>query len=317
MKIKLGKRIIGTLFAVIAVTSIMSGAAKISGSNTAVETVVISQGNTAPVAENIKLETFRDVDISGALKATDPEGESVTFEIISQPRYGRLSVGENGAFVYSPGNTKKGSDSFTYTAMDRGGNRSGTGTVSIKIMKQKAAMQYEDMDGSYAHYAALLLREKEIMTGECIAGNYFFRPQDTLSKGEFLSMCLEASGKEILKDVVRTGLENDDEIPIWAKQYVSTAVLSGCYSGNGRFEYMEEITYEEAAVMLDSVFSITDVISVAYISPYLRNESYQAVMNLYACGIADESLISNYDLPLTREDAAVMLSRIIKIAENR
>lgn len=296
---------------------LLSGAAAIPGSKAVVETVVVSEGNSAPIAENIELKTFRGIAVSGTLKALDPEEERVTFEIVDQPKRGTLSVGENGTFVYDPGSTKRSSDSFTYTATDASGNKSEPATVSIQILRQKEAVVYEDMRGSIAHYAALALNEADVMTGECIAGRYFFRPEEAVTAGEFLAMCLKAADKNVLDGVVRTGLDNDSEIPMWAKQYVSTAVFTGCYTGGSTFNYSGTISCEDAAVMLNAVFDLTDVVSVSSISPYLRERSYQAVMNLYACDIADESIISNYDIPLTRENAAVLLCRAMEVMENR
>ena len=316
MKRKYGK-IAALMSAAVLSAVLLSGYTPIPTGGAQVETVVISKGNTAPVAENIRLETFMGVAVSGNMKALDPEGESVTFEITSQPKKGAVSVGNNGAFTYTPEAGKKGEDSFAYTAADRSGNVSGSAVVKIKILKQKTAVSYEDMKGSDAHYAALVLSEKGIMTGECIAGSYFFRPDESVTAGEFLAMCVRASGKEVIDGVVRTGLDNDGEIPAWAKGYISTAVLTGSYTGGGTFDYGGNITCEQAAVMLDASFSFTDAVMASALSPYMRRSSCQAVMNLIACEIADEFIISDYDKPLTRADAAILLCRAMAVAENR
>ncbi len=316
MKRRYGK-ISALMSAAVLSAVLLPGYAPIPNGGAQVETVVISKGNTAPVAENICLETFMGVAVSGNMKALDPEGESVTFEITSQPKKGAVSVGDNGTFTYTPEAGKKGEDSFTYTATDRSGNVSGSAMVTIEILKQKTAISYVDMAGSDANYAALVLSEKGIMTGECIAGRYFFRPDENVTAGEFLAMCVKASGKEIIEGVVRTGLDNDAEIPLWAKGYISTAVLTDSYTGGGTFDYGGDITCEQAAVMLDASFSFTDAVVASSLSPYMRQSSCQAVMNLIACDIADESVISDYDKPLARADAAVFLCRAMAVAENR
>lgn len=316
MKRKHGK-IAAIILAAVISAALVSGYSPLPAGGAQVETVVISRGNSAPVAENICLETFMGVAVSGKMKALDPEGESVTFEITSQPKKGAVSIGDDGAFTYSPNAGKKGVDSFTYTAADSSGNVSGSARVTIKLLKQRSAVSYEDMDGSDAHYAALALNEKGVMTGECIAGSYFFRPEKNVTAGEFLAMCVKASGKEIIDGVIRTGLDNDGEIPQWAKGYISTAVLTGSYTGGSTFDYDGDITCEQAAVMLDASFSFTDTVLASALSPYMRKASSQAVMNLISCDIADVSIISDYDKPLTRADAAVMLCRAMAVAESR
>lgn len=316
MKKKYG-RIAALMLTAVISAALVSGYAPIPTGGAQIETVVISEGNTAPVAENIRLETFMGVAVSGNMSAIDPEGESMTFEITSQPKKGAVSVGENGAFTYTPEAGKKGKDSFTYTAADRSGNVSGGAEVAIEILKQKTAVSYADMEGSDAHYAALVLSEKGIITGECIAGSYFFRPDENVTAVEFLAMCVKASGKEVIDGVVRTGLDNDGEIPMWAKGYISTAVLTGSYTGGDTFDYGGDITCEQAAVMLDASFSFTDAVMASALSPYMRTASGQAVMNLIACDIADASIISDYDKPLTRADAAMLLCRAMAVAENR
>ena len=130
-------------------------------------------------------------------------------------------------------------------------------------------------------------------------------------------MCLKASEHENLSDVVTTGLNNDKELPSWIKNAVSTAVLCGCFTGEDVFEYSGYITYEEAAVMINAVFGITDVSSVSTIAPYYRDASAQAVNNLYFCGIIDEGIITDYDKSLSMRDAAIMLTAASEVYNNR
>ncbi|WP_312702503.1 hypothetical protein [Sedimentibacter sp.] len=45
---------VGIVLVIVAAAFLLTGAAAIPGSNAAIETIVISDGNTAPVAENIE-----------------------------------------------------------------------------------------------------------------------------------------------------------------------------------------------------------------------------------------------------------------------
>ena len=94
--------------------------------------------NAAPQAQNMELETFRDVSVGGRLTAVDPEGDPVTFQITTQPVKGTVALETDGSFVYTPASGKKGKDYFGYKALDTQGNLSQEGTVIIKINRQKA-----------------------------------------------------------------------------------------------------------------------------------------------------------------------------------
>jgi hypothetical protein len=61
---------------------------------------------------------------------------------------------------------KKGKDSFTYVAIDSGGNISDEATVTVNIKKQSTNITYSDMSGNSSNYAALMLAEKGVFTGE-------------------------------------------------------------------------------------------------------------------------------------------------------
>lgn len=288
-----------------------------SVSDIVIETVVLSPGNTAPIAENIEISTYRGTVVSGEFKAVDAEKESITFHVVKQPKYGTVTVNGDGTFVYDPGNTKRTKDSFTYTATDSSGNCSEPAKVMININKQTGNVEYTDMKGDSAEFAAVYLSEQGIYTGKCVGGEYFFCPEEAVSQGEFLYMCLKASSHALLSDVTKSGLVNDSELPAWVKNSVSTAVLCGCFTGEHTFEYDDSITYEDAVIMVDAVFNITDVATVASIAPYYRNTSAQAMNNLYFCGIVDSSVISKYDEPLNMRDAAIMIAAAREVIEKR
>ncbi|MDR1217791.1 MAG: hypothetical protein LBJ99_04290, partial [Oscillospiraceae bacterium] len=46
--------------------------------------------NTPPIAENLEYGTFKAVPITGMFSATDPDGDAVTFEVITPPKRGSV-----------------------------------------------------------------------------------------------------------------------------------------------------------------------------------------------------------------------------------
>ena len=220
--------------------------------------------NAAPQAQNMELETFRDVSVGGRLTAVDPEGDPVTFQITTQPVKGAVALETDGSFVYTPASGKKGKDYFGYKALDAQGNLSQEGTVIIKINRQKAAVTYSDMTGSGDYYAAVMLAKNGVFTGEKVGGTYLFCPEASVTRGEFLSMCMEVADTSLLAGVMSTGFEDDAQIPDWEKPYVSTAVMNGGVCGYaGTFGSVfcanTPITQAEASVMLNKAAGLTDV----------------------------------------------------------
>lgn len=278
---------------------------------------VINVGATgsgaAPIAENLDISTYRNTSVGGQLKATDPDGDVLKFEITTSPIKGEIVMKENGSFVYTPRDGKRGRDYFGYKAYDVSGNASSEATVIIRIEKQKTKIVYSDMNGNGAHCAAIALAEKNIFVGENIGGQYVFNPNAPVTRGEFLAMCMKLTDSDVLAGVITTGFADDSEIPTYLKPYVSTALLTGVISGysNGVntavFNSNNCISYPEAAVMLNKMLDLTDVNADAY-GDTAPAWAEQACANLSACDISDYT-----DLPqLTRADCAKLLYNAMK-----
>jgi len=262
----------------------------------------------APVAENLEITTYRGVSVGGLLSAYDADGGELSFEISTNPVKGEIELGSNGEFIYTPREGKRGRDYFGYKAKDSEGNVSQEATVIIKILKQKKDVSYADMQGSAYEYSAVALSECGIFTGEQIGGVYCFNPDREVSRGEFLSMCMLASGENVLSGVISTGFADDSEIPVWQKGYISTALICGVAAGetgeDGKvFSADSAISHAEAAKMLDAAMNLTPV-SYIPIDEAIETELAQACINLSAHGIYN----SADSRALTRAEAAKMLA---------
>lgn len=272
-------------------------------------TTSVLADNTAPIAQSFEFETYRGVSYGGMLSAVDPDGDDVTFEISTQPAKGSVTLSEDGHFVYSPDAGEKGRDYFGYRATDSEGNRSQEATVIIKLVKQKSPVSYADMQGDARHCAAIFLSECGAYTGEMLGGKYYFNPNDTLTRGEFLSMCMTVMGTELLSGVVNTGFYDDDSISASLKPCISTAVRDGIVKGYFRdghcvFDADAHITTAEAMVILDRCLDANDV-SYLSGSDSVPAWAAQSAANLAALDIS--GTVSCGDEALTRGEAAEML----------
>ena len=267
----------------------------------------------APVPENLQIETYRNTSVGGTLKAADPEGELVTYTITTEPMKGTVELRDDGTFVYTPNENKKGKDYFGYKAADTEGNVSQEATVIIRIKKQKTAVTYDDMNGRAEGRDAVLLAENGVFVGQCVAGHWLFDPERAVDRDEFLAMCLAAQGSPTLQGVMTTGFGDDEAIEAWAKNYVSTARMHGAVQGysDGKrmvFDAGRPITHAEAAVLLNRMLAPEEVSFTA--SDAVPAWAEQAVANLTDCGLFAADLRS--EEPLTRAECAGMLARVME-----
>lgn len=263
---------------------------------------------SAPVAANLELTTYRGVSVGGQLAAYDPDGGELTFEITTPPVKGSIELSDGGSFVYTPREGKRGRDYFGYKAIDSDGNRSQEATAIIKIEKQKKDIGYADMAGRGEEYAALLLAERGVFVGEMLGGEYCFYPEREVSRGEFLSMCMLASGEDAFPGVLSTGFADDADIPVWLKGYVTTAVMCGAIDlaaeGAG-FSAQETISGADAVQLLNAAMSYRNV-SYIKMSETMDEELAQACANLIAYGVVGRSYVPAEKM--TRAEAALMLA---------
>lgn len=281
--------------------------------------------NAAPIAEDLTLKTYKGVAISSRLAAVDPEGDLVTFQVVDSPARGQVAMDENdpAAFTYTPYEGKKGRDTFTYVAIDAKGNVSKPATVKVNIQKQSTTVSYSDLEGDPAHYAALRLAEAGVYTGRKVGSLYCFDPESTFTRQEFLTMAMTAAGKEPLSGVTLTGFYDDQDISAWAKGYVSAALavgtVEGSRNGAGQTVFVPggAVTCAEAAVIIDRLLATGDVAGTASVfsAETAPAWAYQSAVNMEAVSVLSSS--SQLSQPLTRTQAAEMLSAMLDVLESR
>lgn len=93
--------------------------------------ISVTEINAPPAADPLAISTDEDTSVPVTLSGSDPEGEPITYEVLSGPTYGSLS-GTAPHLTYTPDANHHGSDSFTYRVSD-GENVSGSATVSISV----------------------------------------------------------------------------------------------------------------------------------------------------------------------------------------
>ncbi|MCL2031394.1 MAG: Ig-like domain-containing protein [Oscillospiraceae bacterium] len=277
--------------------------------------------NRPPVAENIRVTTYRNVPVKGYLRARDPDGDAVVYKIMSKPRRGDITLGEGGEFTYTPFKDKTGKDTVTYVVADSFGNLSPEATISVQIEKSQVKTTYSDMEGHPAAYAAIRLIEEDIFIGEQVCGEFRFDPDALVTRGDFIAMALRAVRAEVRPSAV-TGFADDADIPARLKPYAQAAlkagIISGAESPDGRKSFLADraISLSEAAVILNNAIQIADV-HVETAGEAVPVWAAQAATNLDAAGVLPGNLTAGlWSAPLTRADAAQLLTRAINAARD-
>lgn len=99
---------------------------------TAIATVQIDVTNSPPIAVGTNVSTTQNTPVAGAVTATDPEGDSLTFSLLTPPANGAVTVNPDGTFTYTPNQGYVGPDSFTVLISDGlGGTAIATATVNV------------------------------------------------------------------------------------------------------------------------------------------------------------------------------------------
>lgn len=102
-------------------------------SNIATVNITITATNDPPTATNTTLTVNEDSSATGQLQAQDPNADTLTYSIVTNPAHGTATtVNSNGTFTYTPDTDFSGTDSFTFTVND-GQTTSNSATVSITI----------------------------------------------------------------------------------------------------------------------------------------------------------------------------------------
>ena len=85
-----------------------------------------------PVATAAPVNTAEDTPVSGAVTATDVNGDALTFSKVSDPAHGTVTVNANGTYTYTPANNYNGTDSFMVMVSDGHGGQN-TATVNVTV----------------------------------------------------------------------------------------------------------------------------------------------------------------------------------------
>ena len=261
----------------------------------------------APVAQDSAMETYKNLPNTDKLKVTDPEGQTMTFSILRQPKRGSVTISEDGSFTYTPKKNKVGTDSFTYTATDPAGKVSREATVTIQILKPSDAAAYTDTMGSDCRFAAEWMKHTGLFVGEQVGGAACFQPEKAVSRGEFLTMLIKTLEIPVEEEATYTGFT--DEAPSWLKPYLSAALRSGLtenWPHKETFGASEPITGAEAALLIQNALDL----SISTSAGKEADGELPAWAENAITAMNQNGFNLDAEAPMTRGETAMMMYRL-------
>ena len=270
---------------------------------------VLGKEDKAPVAEDLAIETYKNLPREEKLKASDPEGKTLTYSLLRKPKRGSVTIREDGTFVYTPKKNKVGVDSFTYTATDPAGNVSREATVVIQVLKPSDSKRYSDTEGQDCQFQAEWMRSTGIFTAESIGGELRFQPDKAVTQGEFIAMLVKTL--DLKEEAISTLPENT---PQWLRPYLGAALRSGLVSQwpqeeSGNFE--APVTGAQAAVAVQSALSLQ--VTDEAIATFSQEEAPQWAAEALAV-MGEQGILLGADAPLTRGQCAKLLYAVSRLA---
>jgi hypothetical protein len=109
--------------------------------------VIVNKVNAPPVAEGQSVTTTANTPADITLRASDPDGNALTYAIASEPRSGEISGFDEatGALVYTPAEGFTGEDRFTFSASD-GTADSNTAQVTVTVNENQDSTRGNSFD---------------------------------------------------------------------------------------------------------------------------------------------------------------------------
>jgi hypothetical protein len=283
------------------------------GANTALTVKIGKAKNEPPVAADSSLQTYKNIANTAALDASDPEGGTLTYTIVKEPKRGTVTIEPDGTFTYTPKKNKVGKDSFTYTVTDEAGATSGEATVTIEILKPTNRATYSDMTDDPDQFVALWLKDQGVFSGETVAGSLCFNPDKTVTRGEFLVMTMQLLGLPGEETELTSGFADEAQMPAWLRPYVVSAFRSGIINGvrseDGLvFRADAALTKAGAAVMVQNILDLPAVQTASDMDA----ESLPTWASGSILALRDNEIFDCTDAAaaMTRRDAARLLYQV-------
>lgn len=278
-----------------------------------------SQNRAPTVLECPLITTAASTNCSGTMRASDADGDEISFEVTEYPKSGQLSYDKaSGDFVYSASD-KAGEDSFVYRVRDERGDVSAEGCVRVNVKADTSRITFADVEADACCASAVAaVSDAEIMSFTEDGGKNMFRPTEKMTRLEFLVSAMDAFGADKLPKVANTGFDDSDDVDDRYKSYVYSAAKLGIVKGvetDSGCSFLPDriITKAEAAVILNNIIGYEATQTALYTDsvPAWAQSSLDAVCELGIVGTNGGRVGAGDEL--TRAQAAQMFYGVMNL----
>ena len=228
--------------------------------------------------------------------------------------------------AYTP-NGSAGTDTFYYNASD-GKNNSNTAAVTINILEAENIQtgRYIDLWNHWAEQAANYLTDSSVFLGENVDDFYYFYPNYTMTRAEFVVWANSAFGYQGSMSDDTLPFEDTQNAPEWIKMAASGAYHSKMISGSAEngglyFKPYENLTRVEAMTILYNVIQPDEARDEPL--TYADRDSFpdysvEILKSLKSIGILkgyEDNTVRPYNT-VSRAEAAQLLYEALRYVEN-
>ncbi|WP_345013754.1 retention module-containing protein, partial [Pseudaeromonas paramecii] len=222
------------------------------GTTSSTVSIGVTPVNDAPTSADQSLTTAEDTAVSGAISASDLDGDSLSFTVDTAPANGSVTLNADGSFTYTPAANYHGNDSFT-VLIDDGNGGTTSSTVSIGVTPVNDApttadvnlttaedtavsgvISASDLDGDSLSYAV----SSEASHGSVILnadGSFTYTPAANYHGSDSFSVLIDDGNGGTTSSTVSIGVTPVNDAPTSADQSLITAedtAVSGAISAS-------------------------------------------------------------------------------------
>ena len=285
----------------------------------------VKSANAAPkvptdTEASLGLYTQSGIPLYGRLGGSDEDGDEIEFIAVGYPSAGAIEIknASTGGFVYTPRQGFVGYDEFSYVIRDEYGNYSDVCHVRVKVNERVCDLVLCDMTERSEYGAAVAMCALGVMSGEAHGDVVYFKPDERVTRAEFVAMALKAYGINP-EGSGESFFDDKEEVPSAYREYVGYAARAGIIDGDFTeagliFRPSDTVTRLDAAVILSRLLGVS-VGEEAEYPTYVSVASWAApsVQAMITLGIFDFSEGDGLADTLTRAEVAECLYRMINV----
>lgn len=264
--------------------------------------------NLPPAVTDKSISTVAGITCNDDLEIFEPNGDSYTINVITYPRNGFITVNKDGSITYCPEADFSGRDTLVYTVTDRFGAVSETATLAVNVDKNESGIYFADMKDNSNHLYAHRMCQNNTMVYRCENGEYYFDPEKTVSKIEFLVMMMSVTKQDAdIVAVADSAVSDDTGLSSGLKGYLSAASEKGLIKlVDGAFSPKDDITVADAAYMIAAALDLPGMDKES-ISAGTVDRTFASILAATDAGFFNAAEPSHR---LTKQETARLLCRL-------